>query len=242
MEKKVFETVEEYQKECERLRKEVCRLSIEPFYSLEFQYLVECFPGFSKVIRSEFHESSGVLPYDHGFVYALWAKETTIVKIGKSINPNRRLTEISPKSMYEIVLVRAWKTPFMSKAERLLHKIYGDYRMNGEWFDLGAEQHNTLFATPLEQLLDYETSYTARSAYWIELLTKYKDLYPDEYDAFIDQHQDAEDVSLGHIFYSYLDSIFCELSDYYFHHKKLDSIANPRVNHGRLVQEFGGAS
>lgn len=71
-----------------------------------------------------------------GYVYLL--ESNGVYKIGKSVNVNRRLTQISPVMPYPVELLHAIRTTDHSALEAQLHEMFAPKRLNGEWFELSA--------------------------------------------------------------------------------------------------------
>lgn len=69
-------------------------------------------------------------PENMGVVYFI--RSNNSVKIGKTVNVNRRLGEINAPN----VELLATETGYTER-ERILHLRFGFYRTTGEWFDLG---------------------------------------------------------------------------------------------------------
>ena len=65
-----------------------------------------------------------------------------LYKIGKSSNPLSRLTTLRISSPFDLQAYRNYRVPakLVNRIESNLHKFFKDYRMNGEWFDITAEQ------------------------------------------------------------------------------------------------------
>ena len=57
-------------------------------------------------------------------------------KIGKSIDPDKRIRQISPKLPFDIVMVHKFYTTDIHTEEIELHRRFADKRANGEWFQL----------------------------------------------------------------------------------------------------------
>jgi len=88
----------------------------------------------------------GILPFEQGYVYLIHAIGSDFYKIGKSVKPDRRILQISPVMPFKIQFVRVWPTNFMSKAEKYLHDLFMDERVNGEWFSFKEEELNSILA------------------------------------------------------------------------------------------------
>lgn len=62
-----------------------------------------------------------------------------LVKIGKSVDPWRRLREVNNGSPHEIFYcgsIAGW-----TREEQLLHHIFKSYRVRGEWFKINKFLH-----------------------------------------------------------------------------------------------------
>lgn len=75
-----------------------------------------------------------------GFIYLIRIGDSTKYKIGLSLNPSRRLSQLEKSSPYEMTLVHVVIVDDMVKAERSLHEKYKARRIRGEWFDLSKEE------------------------------------------------------------------------------------------------------
>lgn len=71
---------------------------------------------------------------EHGFVYLM--TDGSAVKIGKSADLGKRISQIQTGNPNEIILLQAIETDDMARVERSLHEWFKKYRMRGEWFDL----------------------------------------------------------------------------------------------------------
>lgn len=69
-----------------------------------------------------------------GWVYFIGNRENKIVKIGYSRSPKTRLKELQTGCPYKLSII--YLLPGGIKLEKLLHKKYEDYKLNGEWFKL----------------------------------------------------------------------------------------------------------
>jgi len=151
-------TMHDYTTGCDRQAPE----ESEVFYDslLRWKDVKEHFPGVAKGVIAEYCRLGGQIPYEAGYVYLMHAQGTSYYKIGKSINPDKRLLQISPKMPFETELIKVWGTNFMSIAEKWLHKHFSEFRRNGEWFQLPDE-----FLFHLLIGCDYEYTLTIRNAY-----------------------------------------------------------------------------
>lgn len=96
-----------------------------------------------------------------GFVYLMRAADTDYFKIGKSINPDRRLKQIYPKMPFETRIVGTKGTNYMSLCEKIQHSNYSHCRANGEWFQLKGEDLEGVmkyFSTDVEDRLEARLS------------------------------------------------------------------------------------
>ena len=65
------------------------------------------------------------------------------VKIGLSDDPRKRLGELATGSAYAPTLIHSWRVASRADAltmERAMHGVFRRQRMNGEWFDVPADE------------------------------------------------------------------------------------------------------
>lgn len=75
-----------------------------------------------------------------GFVYLIRAERMPHeYKIGKSNNPEKRSRTIGTKMPVETTLLHSFPCDNASASETMLHTLFGDKRLNGEWFGLSGE-------------------------------------------------------------------------------------------------------
>lgn len=67
-----------------------------------------------------------------GFIYVIWAKGTSLFKIGHSFSPESRRREIQTSNGHKVQIV--FQHPGTSFQEKLIHKQFDEYRTEGEWF------------------------------------------------------------------------------------------------------------
>lgn len=77
-------------------------------------------------------------PPEPGFVYLLQSP-TGYFKIGRTRNPERRISTLDVKLPFEIEVIALIPCPDMRQLERDLHERYADKRAGGEWFALTPE-------------------------------------------------------------------------------------------------------
>lgn len=144
----------------------------EPIYPAWAKFK-ETLPAIADLILAEYKAVNGFIPREPGYVYLIHAVGTEYYKIGKSINPDRRILQISPKMPFNVKFVRVWRTYFMSLAEKMLHEQYAYCRVNGEWFHLsndpGVLDHYPMRIGLLPGLLDYSDAIDIRFAYFDDL-------------------------------------------------------------------------
>lgn len=75
-----------------------------------------------------------------GVVYMLQAGQH--FKIGKSINPNKRIGQLKTQLPHAITVVHIIRAAHPSQAESHWHRRFASRRLNGEWFDLTPEEVN----------------------------------------------------------------------------------------------------
>lgn len=73
-----------------------------------------------------------------GFVYAIHAKGTRRVKIGYSVEPEKRLNELQTGCPYSLILIGV--RPGTVELERTIHRRLKPLRLEGEWFRMTVRQ------------------------------------------------------------------------------------------------------
>jgi len=75
------------------------------------------------------------------YIYLLKSQENGYYKIGKSVNPDRRIKTLQTGNPEKIDLVLKVKVfdRFSAKIESALHSQYSYLNKNGEWFNLSLE-------------------------------------------------------------------------------------------------------
>lgn len=82
----------------------------------------------------EFYKERGIKS-NPGYVYILKA-DNGLYKIGMSSNPKGRIKAIRTASPVKVVLYRLFYSSNMADAEAMLHLMFEDFRVCGEWFNL----------------------------------------------------------------------------------------------------------
>ncbi|MFI5867712.1 GIY-YIG nuclease family protein [Streptomyces sp. NPDC051546] len=77
-------------------------------------------------------------PAGDSSVYVIGSAGSTRVKIGTSVNPEKRLKELQTGNPDRLEVL--WCTPGGRELEALLHRAFADRRVEGEWFDFGGMQ------------------------------------------------------------------------------------------------------
>lgn len=77
------------------------------------------------------------------FTYAIEAVGQSLVKVGHTIDVDRRLDELQCSSPHHLEII-ALKS---GDLERLLHRRLRDHRVSGEWFVLNDETRRTILAS-----------------------------------------------------------------------------------------------
>lgn len=70
-----------------------------------------------------------------GYVYLIGSPTFGWYKIGKSITPEVRITNIGVLLPFKIHIIGVWKADNHHLMETTLHEMYADNRINGEWFE-----------------------------------------------------------------------------------------------------------
>lgn len=74
---------------------------------------------------------------EFGFVYFMVNFQHKLCKIGFSNNPEKRLKEVQTGCPFELTIHKVVKGDI--QMERTFHKIYKEYKSNGEWFFIKGE-------------------------------------------------------------------------------------------------------
>ncbi|MCX5138340.1 GIY-YIG nuclease family protein [Streptomyces sp. NBC_00338] len=76
-------------------------------------------------------------PAQAEIVYVIGAPGSTTVKIGRTVNPRKRLAEIQRMSPARLTLL--WSHPGGHELETNLHRHFSGLRVHGEWFTFQAD-------------------------------------------------------------------------------------------------------
>lgn len=102
-----------------------------------------------------------------GYVYLVKQVDANYCKIGLSISPEYRLTQIDYAVPFEVTMLHTILVPNMKAAEDMWHRIFARWRKKGEWFLL-TDDAIRLFCscTGRHELgLEYEI-YVVNQWYW----------------------------------------------------------------------------
>lgn len=114
----------------------------------------EC-PAIAEWLRKEHARRNGFLPYEQGYIYVIHGVGSSYYKIGKSVNPDRRILQIAPQMPFRTRFIRVWRSDFMSMAELFMHEQYSECRVNGEWFEFSAKELECFFMLQMEDMIRY---------------------------------------------------------------------------------------
>lgn len=92
---------------------------------------------FIKLIKKPLITDSDIKRYlkNQGYVYLIHAVGTNRYKIGRTVNPIARFTELKKQSPYPLQIVDSFWTPDAVKDETNLHTKIRGCRVYGEWFE-----------------------------------------------------------------------------------------------------------
>lgn len=133
-----------------------------------WQYICEHYPVFAQNFSQEYHRNQGLIPYEPGFVYIIHAVGSNYYKIGKSINPDQRLLRIAPLMPFRTRFIKVWHSYFMSLAETMLHSLFDEERVNGEWFEFHQYHLQDLLGTWGNQSARYTYSLEIHRLLWCD--------------------------------------------------------------------------
>jgi len=74
------------------------------------------------------------------YVYLIQSLEDSSYKIGVSIHPNKRITQLQTGNSTKLKLVEVYKSQFARKIEKTLQYKYSIYKKEGEWFELSINE------------------------------------------------------------------------------------------------------
>lgn len=99
--------------------------------------------GLSGLLPSE-PQYSNTLPQD--YIYAICQEGTTLIKIGRTTNPDARLKNLQIGSGVPLTMKYLWRVSDAVSMEGKLHKRFENLRIQGEWFRLSLEDEAELIA------------------------------------------------------------------------------------------------
>jgi hypothetical protein len=96
----------------------------------------------NNILRQLFPEhSKGLMPGESrqsGYVYFIKDESSSLIKIGRTKNIERRMAIFRKKFKFAITLLQHVKTLNYERIELALHKHYDKKRVRGEWFKLDS--------------------------------------------------------------------------------------------------------
>jgi len=106
-------------------------------------FLVELFPAYGSWIEKQEKEGRASLYVVRKYVYIARLSGTSFFKIGYSIHPEKRVSDLQISSPVPLELFAAWIVPGQ-QIETQLHRKFSTRRKSGEWFELTSEDLETL--------------------------------------------------------------------------------------------------
>jgi len=79
-----------------------------------------------------------------GFLYLIRDEFTGYIKIGISLNPNKRIKQLQTGNSHELSLIYTIQTEYYIKLELILHRHYKHLNIINEWFDLTITELNEI--------------------------------------------------------------------------------------------------
>jgi hypothetical protein len=136
-----------------------------------------------------------------GYLYVMYETGQKNVKIGKSINVPKREQQLnSTKMPIKVKLIGKVKSPYYSEAEKILHRIYARYRIDGtEWFNLDPiETACLMLLTPdhLEELV-LRRNIPLRSL--TELVDGAMETFMNPTDALVENQSKRRETIISHL-------------------------------------------
>jgi hypothetical protein len=177
-------------------------------HPLTWEVIKSSLPKTSKALIGEYRRTNGFLPYEQGYVYMIHAVGTDYYKIGKTINPDKRILQIAPKMPFSVRFKHVWPSNFMSYSERFLHLYFENFRVNGEWFDFSKEVFDSNF---FEQRLAYDTIRNAYASHFYSLFDPEETAKNIDMSLFISTIFDAMTFSASETI-GVIERLFSEIS------------------------------
>jgi hypothetical protein len=109
-------------------------------------HLLDVYTHRSEIISGEYDKIKPVWEgrnEEAGFIYCLHDQQGHY-KIGLTKNLTQRIKQLSTQPPFKLTLICAFRVVNASKYESILHLKYDAQRLNGEWFELSAEDVATL--------------------------------------------------------------------------------------------------
>ena len=100
----------------------------------DFYTWLEVFDVPGQFASSSAGRDHGVMPRE-GLVYVVGPADSSVVKIGTTVNVEARLRGM--QTAHPLLLVARWTCPGNVELESYLHRRFDEIRMKGEWFNFG---------------------------------------------------------------------------------------------------------
>jgi hypothetical protein len=81
-----------------------------------------------------------------GYVYFIGSPLFGWYKIGKSKTPEVRISDLGILLPFKIQVIGVWKTHNRHEAEKALHELYANSKINGEWFEFTKHEAWKVFS------------------------------------------------------------------------------------------------
>jgi len=112
--------------------------------------------------------STQTLPIPRNYVYFAYAVGTDRIKIGQSVNPEKRMDELQIACPYKLLLDLVIELP--TRYEGILHEIFDKYRLHGEWFKMEGD------------LLDFISNAKQKREVWVKEYCRQHSEYNENVD------------------------------------------------------------
>ena len=90
-----------------------------------------------------------------GYVYLIGTPIFGWYKIGKSIQPTVRVSQLGILLPFKISVIAVWSATNHHLMEKTLHEIHAANRINGEWFEFSkSEVFKIIDSIPAESMVD----------------------------------------------------------------------------------------
>lgn len=132
---------------------------------------------------------------ERGFVYVVKCAGQDIAKIGCTKNVKTRMNTIKTYCPYPIHLYRSYEVNSPARLEEIMHDLFSEKRMNGEWFNLvnkdeDPENCDLLKLIAIVQWYDLYGIGELTRREWVEINYRWRELFAFHYNVVIRSYKE----------------------------------------------------